>query len=782
MLRAIVYQILDQEPDYFWYLTEIYRGSDPFAALQGSVWSIDGLMRVLERIVLNVERARPVFCVLDGLDESENQAHSSSDSLTNLLGFFDGLARRSKGFKIIVLGRSHPDIDHKLKNHNRIVMQEVNKSDVVTVVDRGISSLLTVLYSDDSSDEEATFTHSQGMRGSERTALEGIRSHLLNEADGVILWVKVCLSTLEARALEPFCSLEDLELEIHILPFKMVELYERIMIKLKESLKSPSSRALAFRAILWVRVAAESRRLRTQELSDALTIPNDVDSALRSATDPFRRAIGARSQGSLRRQLQRLCGPFVEYTQPRANSVQGESTVGKADREEQVHLAHQTAKEFLEKSPLADFLRIPPNAHEIIQDESKAYIRISFPASDSSYDPIPQPSGSPSESGITAILEYLEHKPLLSFVCNSFPELKANIPGRYRRIFQNAVNPPESDRAILQVLAEKFFFIGCGNGWATALENLFILQTIDLQDRSSSAAWYLYESSAIQAALRNCIRHELIPEVKILAWYVAERGLDLLNFPREARDNMQGDNWLATEALETGNEEIGMAVLGYSNEGEKADVLSRIRAAQLRNASTNRDRGSAAEVSRIRDAVWTVIQFWGTPPKTPPIQTQLESSEPTNSGANAYGMNVTSFGANVYGANLYGANVMAADVIDAIYPTQDNLPDEHERRRSRLSHRELSTQIPILRGGRNHANPRLPSIGESFREMEDLMQQRALANSEQSAYFRAQIEALEVEMRAQTEPRRQISEEEFAAIMNDAAWKTASSAASDKIQ
>ena len=687
MLRAVLYQILDQEQDYFHYLTGIYRKVNPFTALEGSAWSIARLLQVLERIVLDPDRVRPIFCVLDGLDESKLEVRNTPDCLLDILELFCSLTRTSKGFRAILLSRDHPDIDRKLKSFERIVMQEVNEPDVVAVMENGISSLLNTLRSDESSDEDVTVKQSENMQIREQRAWDEIRRYVLHKAGGVILWVKTCFSALEILALEPLTSLEDLVSELHVLPPKMIDLYERILIKQKKSLKSLSSRARANRAIMWVKIASENRRLRTQELIDALSIPNDVDSALQSVDDPFRRVVGALFASSLRRDLQRLCGPFVEFVLPLASSIQTNPAVSRTNREEQLQLVHETAKEFLEGSPRADFLRIPQNAHDLIQSESLAYIRISFPAAHTHYDPIPRPFNDLTENGCTAILEYLERKPLLSFVCSSFPDLKASIPERYHLIFQNAANPPEEDQSRLQVIAEEYFYIACSRGWATALENLIILQTLSLQSRSSTAEWYLFENSAIQGALRNCIRYELLPEIKILAWYVAERGLDLLDFPPEGRDDALGNYRLATEAIETGNEDIAMAVIGYENEDQKASLLSRIRAVRSANRAPTRNDRSEAALSRIRDAIWIVIQFWGTPPKS--------LSE-------------------LSGANIYGANVMSTNVFSVIYPVDGFLSWTRERLQSRQSYRELSTEVPILRGGQNLTNPRLPSIQEGI--------------------------------------------------------------------
>jgi imidazolonepropionase-like amidohydrolase len=55
-------------------------------------------------------------------------------------------------------------------------------------------------------------------------------------------------------------------------------------------------------------------------------------------------------------------------------------------------------------------------------------------------------------------------------------------------------------------------------------------------------------------------------------------------------------------------------------------------------------------------------------------------------------------------------------------------------------------------------------------------------DAETEAYMANQKSMFTAEMKAQNKMQQQTTEEEFAQKMNDAAWKTASSAASDKIQ
>jgi hypothetical protein len=64
----------------------------------------------------------------------------------------------------------------------------------------------------------------------------------------------------------------------------------------------------------------------------------------------------------------------------------------------------------------------------------------------------------------------------------------------------------------------------------------------------------------------------------------------------------------------------------------------------------------------------------------------------------------------------------------------------------------------------------------------DLMQQQMPVQARSKPMSAAQQAQFAAEMKAQNAMQQQTTEEEFAQKMNDAAWKTASSAASDKIQ
>jgi hypothetical protein len=72
--------------------------------------------------------------------------------------------------------------------------------------------------------------------------------------------------------------------------------------------------------------------------------------------------------------------------------------------------------------------------------------------------------------------------------------------------------------------------------------------------------------------------------------------------------------------------------------------------------------------------------------------------------------------------------------------------------------------------------------GPAYRPVHNAASDKIQRRSETQAYLVAQRKMYQAEMKAQAKMAQQTTEHEHAQKMNDAAWKTASSAASDKIQ
>ncbi|MCJ1306785.1 hypothetical protein MMC25_000428 [Agyrium rufum] len=716
MLRSLLHQIVVQDVTSFTHCVRFYRKVNPFLAATGDLWDVENLESVLRRISFDQERKRPLLCILDGLDESEKQASNTQHNLPAILEFLCGLTRFSSGVKILVLSRADPIIEHKLKKYDGIAMHQENHVDVAMVIDAGIRALRDKLRADDSDETEEedndslyassladrtlateqitldVLQHEEVQQGSaifenndegdnspstssmtpsysqievEDDSMSYIRSRLASEASGVILWVKTVLARLEMRAEEPFCTESDLKLEFDGLPLdaELGRLYEDIVLKLSDTLKSDSARKLAQRALVWVKVGAWERGLRWREFLDILCLPEDIQQALRSSSDPFLRLAKDTSIGSFRRRLQRLCGNFIEFIELSKQVQPSQETTSRVAGGE-LQLIHETVKEFLETDPRAGFFRIPTDAREIAMREASAYISIALPHSQTRYDPIPVPKGCSMSKNVETILDYLERKPLLSFLCTSSSDLQESVPSRYREISTNTEVPPVHELDRLQIIAETYFYTARSSG-----------------------------------ALRAAMHFQLLPEIKTLAWYIGERGLILLDSPNGGVAGLlSGGNPLIREALATGNEEIATIVIGYEDDEAKKALQSWVQAYQREQEKIRQRTGqtpSSENLEGVRDAIRTMIDFWGSPPR------------PSELGPNVYGTNL--YGDDVFSGMLYGANVAGAK----IYAPEVSGEDIHTRNTCgtrRRSHQQLNAEISILRGGRNAYNPRLASL------------------------------------------------------------------------
>ena len=122
----------------------------------------------------------------------------------------------------------------------------------------------------------------------------------------------------------------------------------------------------------------------------------------------------------------------------------------------------------------------------------------------------------------------------------------------YHFVFENTTNPPlkpfappdgsESDLEIRfyvptsskkqNAVVEYYFKLACEAGLNTAIENLFHLASLRFEERWK---WYKEEVAILHGALVIAIRYRLLPQVRKIAWYVQQRGIDLLYLPDDVR-------------------------------------------------------------------------------------------------------------------------------------------------------------------------------------------------------------------------------------------------------
>ena len=359
-----------------------------------------------------------------------------------MLRFFKRLVEPPSRFKLICLSRPNHDIEKSLRCTHLIILQQQNLSDIEWIVDAGLNSITQTLSEDDSSEGEVSGADSgsveddcsqrptrtrefarstppgpqkgrKDLKGSvgyfqkakkaEKDRLENIRRYLIKNANGVILWVITILKTLETRAREPMCDLERIERELYRLPVDLAKLYRRILEGLIDTL-GEDSMEISRRALVWVSIATAVRPFQLQERLDALAMGKDLK---------------VHSRKSFHRQLQHLCGPFIEVIRP-ADSPHGDLSHDELRKDDEVQLLHQTVKDFLEDRETAGPLHVPKDeAQLMVESESREYMVAALPSKPSHDVPLPVKPNSNWEQNVEAIAAYLEERSLVPFIIDT---------------------------------------------------------------------------------------------------------------------------------------------------------------------------------------------------------------------------------------------------------------------------------------------------------------------------------------------------------------------------
>ena len=824
MLRAILLQILSRDATLFQHVVHIYRRTK-VGRKADDEWSSLDLEESLTMIAKVLHDHMTILWVIDGLDESDNEASGDAEpSRDHILSF---LERLSMSLKILVLSRFDFSIEQRLTRSQKIKLEDENGPDVERAVDEGLRVLFRSLEVDTSkgafggrgiqdAQRDATATSSPGKahfshrpRAGRRGAydarvqakrgimLSDFRQYLVDNASGVILWAVTVLAALKNRlARNPLYKAKDLWAELQSFPSELETLYQSIVTSLTQA--SNETIAMACRALIWVNVATTHRPFQLQELREAVRIPNDADET-EIGEDPFDDISSVDNPPSFLRYVQTICGPFIERVRDRQSNTETEDEDPlEIQWTDQIQLLHQSAKVFLETSSAAGpFHKTFAHAERLVEEESRRYVHLALPAGSSTYTPLPVWESASHKEAADTVLEYLEEKALLSFILGVFPAAGEAIPDMYRHLFHSTlgpnvslevrydVRPTSSDfgpsylnlasgsGAEHNVIVEYFFRSACEAGWNTAIENVFHLGSLRFPDEKW--LWYREEVAILHGALIAAIEHRLLPQVQKLAWYIEQRGIDLLDLPDDVRFR-RGDSkepFLVEKALSCGDWEIAITVIGYKNAEEKSDLLEIMRS---RGGPTPPTPTEDADARSVRDAVETVIGFWKRPATYDRSEGEVKDtgddkpkhgpmSEPNvepNWGPNIglyLGPDAAGFGANInaetdaymasqkrmFTAEMKAQNKMqeqtteeefAQKMNDAAWKTkklQEQISEEEVaqkmndtasrtkkpskiRRKDWLSHQDLCRQVAILHGGRNANSVRLqpvdPKVGD----------------------------------------------------------------------
>ena len=432
---------------------------------------------MLRKVVNGLEKV--LLFVIDGFDESTlspiDFSKSQKSGREESLLFLTDLVSKCNFIKFIILSRPETDIERILSDHPdcySIVLQQENEIDIRALIDAQLMTLESNLGLNPAASREfspkrprlnlgtqsirvANLIRNGNKRitgratshlGSQKSPIDRIREYLAKNAQGSFLWVNLIFKELRELATQGLVSWSDIEIAIKGLPTDLMEMYHDIT---KDLETRHSSRAMrkAQKALEWVHVASTmDGNFTLQVLREALSIPlADQAVSLIPPNDPFDAFQSLDDTWlSYRRSLYKLCGPFIDVIRPKNEDPEN---FGPLDT---VQMIHTTAKDFLSTTQAGPLQYVIEDSQRRVEEDVKRYLRLSFPAGNSTYCPFPVAESNHWETNITEMLEYLEGKPLLAFSLKVFPRHRALLPTWTHDIGRAALAP-----SLLNSLADK---------------------------------------------------------------------------------------------------------------------------------------------------------------------------------------------------------------------------------------------------------------------------------------------------------------------------------------
>jgi ankyrin repeat protein len=322
-LCAILHQILSHQPSLARHAITAFQRNGP-----QMVKDLRNLWNTLLN-VLSDPSAGTTMIVLDAADECEQ--FSCHKLLQWIVELMEDTPPGLEKLKFLITSRPEFTIQSDLRSSKILQLRledEIDSidSDISTVVSKKLDGLG---YSDEVS--------------------SGIMTTLMSNADGTFLWVSLVLRLLEESGDSSYDGV--LQVLNGSRGNDLHNIYAEILSRI------PNRRQLEAIRVLQI-VATTSRPLTLREFNIALAI---------STTESSIDRIVGRLQHDLPRFLLKLCGPFIRI------------------RSDQVHLVHQTAKDFLLKSSLSSgkvFWKLERNvSNSILAEACLWYLTYAIPSS-----------------------------------------------------------------------------------------------------------------------------------------------------------------------------------------------------------------------------------------------------------------------------------------------------------------------------------------------------------------------------------------------------------------
>jgi len=541
MLRSILFQLLEQDPQLFKYYKKIYQGSS------WTDWHTS-LPIVFHELAQAGNHIPRIVSIIDGVDEAAS-AEGRGDSRLNqermsLVGMLDLLSDLvevpGSRIKFIILSRLHPSIERALSRYDKVILEGMNEGDIKKIVEANVRLLEKAMESGDDDTSKRLLKQRPGSARSRQSRihtsvskstrmfsetkarksqeLSEIKAYLIMHARGIILWVTTINRELLKRVCKNTFTYEELKAELKKLPKEIGAMYNLIVKELSAS-HDPEDIIKARRVFTWVMATTETKPMTAIELFEVLAIPIDLEDALGSTSDPIssgRMAIESWKQ--FRRGLYDLCGPFVEIISP----VPRASELPLEDVEIEpffiIQLIHQTAKDFLASDEASVFRTTVESAVLAVEQDKIRYLQVAFPTCPTAYTPSFKANEESWEDTLERLVAFVDDRLLFGHIRATLSEellirffpADECAPGIISPLLQ--IRPYEIADPIKTVqrsLVGRYCWLVCSLGFTTAAENLLKIGSL------INGWWEHYEIAIMSAAFLAATQHEVLEVLRL---------------------------------------------------------------------------------------------------------------------------------------------------------------------------------------------------------------------------------------------------------------------------
>ena len=454
MLQSLLYQILVLEPNIFTIFQHPFR--ELLKQIEGRInWPYQVLRDIFLSLafdetsndaspVIESHRSLDIFLLIDAMDESEDQDEFGRRRIETLTLLSELVAKKGRNIiRVLVLSRPANEIEKQFSGVYQIHMQKENRIDIEAIVDAGLHTIWESMNfgdkdSSSSFDEDDSSTNIRkgipvSAAGSYGSAIRDVEKrlplseyggelgfvgkYLVQNAEGVILWVVLIIKELTVQVANGCCTIRELNKKLESLPTNLQNVYRDIVGRLSQT---HSPEALVEARLMLVLVAFCKRPLTVGEFRDAVAIPHDASLEFETSRrfDERRIYIRRKNWAPVRRRIVEMCGCLLETTMPisRTSALLSIST-GNTRADHVVRFLHQTSRDFLTTEQASGFRIDRRQGNDQLALMALRYLKLCVPL-----DSLQNKIELWTAEDYQHFVEYLSDRPFLGYIVAFLPQ------------------------------------------------------------------------------------------------------------------------------------------------------------------------------------------------------------------------------------------------------------------------------------------------------------------------------------------------------------------------